>query len=802
MNFAISPNPQSQDHFPNHRQQPLKPRTRGAQRLTAYFGQKSAILLDAPVKGEDPEAEPLSPLAPQHQVSTLSPEEQTLVAEKLSRHALRIAARILRIVEESYSESHKHQLPLHIAAQPPSVTDNPGPQPGHVAEWLSRNQEESTGRMPRLMTQPLALTSQIPEISPSPSAPPSDSRPGSFSWPVTLQLPQSSEGDSGGLEPGPLGFATPDPSGPWVSTPGTPSPHEAPPPASWSSIHEVLGPLHLKLANKMASLKAKCSASQFLQAVSPHIDSVSNALGVGAIQDPEGLRGATYRSTVITPAGHSYEGTFKDGNMHGYGRLVWPDGHWFQGEFEMGETCGLGVRVWQSGHNFVGQDVAGRKEGLGVMVWPDGRRYEGSFKSDVKDGLGLMLWPNRRTRSTDGSETARSQGSEGAGSTRSSDSTGVLKRWYFGFWSRGLQHGHGLEVFDNSVYLVTYHLGKLQQKEELDPQPLGAGALNPSPCACFQALTPNDFPKSANPPESEEPRNPSTPRGQAPNLSSASGRRRGQQRLNPRHIHIESKATDPPLVVGAVPLTHNSSADHEDDEEGVGMTAKEVMEVKEIAQSSTINGAEGSWVFKVVNGEIVARPQHLSSPPKCETGAPVTAGALETKGARTPGAPAAKGQRVDELRAGGLKAEGSMESPASDCQGDLMSEEGETEPEDPQTQESMKERDVPPGVEHMESSDSLNSSWDSSEAGSEDKTPMRTSDRIIEIMQGGSVDRMVDKDLSPENSAFGLAEQMYEESEREVLSRYAVAVGVWDFDFQASTAWLEVHCGERHWGML
>lgn len=62
--------------------------------------------------------------------------------------------------------------------------------------------------------------------------------------------------------------------------------------------------------------------------------------------------------------GSSYEGEWKDGVMHGKGKMNWPDGRQYIGEFR---------------NNM--------KHGNGVFTWEDGKRYDGGYRNDEQDGI-------------------------------------------------------------------------------------------------------------------------------------------------------------------------------------------------------------------------------------------------------------------------------------------------------------------------------------------------------------------------------------------------------------------------------
>lgn len=57
-------------------------------------------------------------------------------------------------------------------------------------------------------------------------------------------------------------------------------------------------------------------------------------------------------------------GTWRQGNMHGFGRYVWSDEKRYEGQY-----------------------VDDKKHGYGIYQWPDGRLYKGYWKDGNQHGL-------------------------------------------------------------------------------------------------------------------------------------------------------------------------------------------------------------------------------------------------------------------------------------------------------------------------------------------------------------------------------------------------------------------------------
>lgn len=47
--------------------------------------------------------------------------------------------------------------------------------------------------------------------------------------------------------------------------------------------------------------------------------------------------------------GSRYDGMYKDGKKHGYGKYVWSDGSYYEGDWVDNKICGRGVYTWNDG---------------------------------------------------------------------------------------------------------------------------------------------------------------------------------------------------------------------------------------------------------------------------------------------------------------------------------------------------------------------------------------------------------------------------------------------------------------------
>ncbi len=104
---------------------------------------------------------------------------------------------------------------------------------------------------------------------------------------------------------------------------------------------------------------------------------------------------------VLGPAGDgsTVEGTFRDGELTGYGKRVSAlSGVTYEGDFVEGEACGQG-RTWSAltGEKYVGGFLNNRRHGEGELTSPDGAVYQGLFENHRKNGAGCEYLPGGTT---------------------------------------------------------------------------------------------------------------------------------------------------------------------------------------------------------------------------------------------------------------------------------------------------------------------------------------------------------------------------------------------------------------------
>lgn len=92
--------------------------------------------------------------------------------------------------------------------------------------------------------------------------------------------------------------------------------------------------------------------------------------------------------------GGYYEGPLKDGNYHGFGRMVWDSGDVYEGVFENGSRTGQGKYTWPSGSWYEGGFENGKMSGLGIYHYSNGDVYNGMWKNDDREGFGVYYYKN------------------------------------------------------------------------------------------------------------------------------------------------------------------------------------------------------------------------------------------------------------------------------------------------------------------------------------------------------------------------------------------------------------------------
>lgn len=152
-----------------------------------------------------------------------------------------------------------------------------------------------------------------------------------------------------------------------------------------------------------------------------------------------------------------YEGEWRAGIKHGFGKLKMRDGSYYEGEIFNGEMSGIGSRYWSSNKNFYeGEFVKGELNGRGVMKFGNGDVYEGAWSDNFMEGEGLYTSTcgsiytggfHRHKKHGEGTITSGDEIYKGGWINNMKHGSGFYKcqdgSTYEGQWKADLRHGEG-----------------------------------------------------------------------------------------------------------------------------------------------------------------------------------------------------------------------------------------------------------------------------------------------------------------------------------------------------------------------
>ena len=97
---------------------------------------------------------------------------------------------------------------------------------------------------------------------------------------------------------------------------------------------------------------------------------------------------------IVFDSGESYEGDFRDGQMHGDGTFLFKDGSKYIGDFSHSSRGGKGTYYMKNGDIYIGEWKNNIFHGEGRMSYHTGDIYVGAFKNGYENGYGTFFDAN------------------------------------------------------------------------------------------------------------------------------------------------------------------------------------------------------------------------------------------------------------------------------------------------------------------------------------------------------------------------------------------------------------------------
>ena len=177
--------------------------------------------------------------------------------------------------------------------------------------------------------------------------------------------------------------------------------------------------------------------------------------------------GVKYEFNTQNDTDSRTEGTFNNGLLFGFGRIILSNGEIFYGRFINGKMMGNGEYTRKDGSKYIGQFLEGLPHGRGrekmedgsifegdyflgkpkrgKIVWKDGSWYDGEFEDGKINGTGTYDWGNKRKYVGEWKEGKMN----GKGKLMYSDGT-----YYEGEFTSGKKNGHGKYVWEINKYYI------------------------------------------------------------------------------------------------------------------------------------------------------------------------------------------------------------------------------------------------------------------------------------------------------------------------------------------------------------
>jgi hypothetical protein len=144
-----------------------------------------------------------------------------------------------------------------------------------------------------------------------------------------------------------------------------------------------------------------------------------------------------------------YVGDFKDGKMHGEGKLYMDDHLWYEGDFDLGEISGYGTFYFRGTPIYTGDVIRRVAEGKGMFYRLDGNKFfGGDLVNGVLHGNGVSYYDKSYGENVVQYEGSYENGLRNGHGKLYYNSNNL---WYEGDWKDGQFHGKGKSYSDGIV---------------------------------------------------------------------------------------------------------------------------------------------------------------------------------------------------------------------------------------------------------------------------------------------------------------------------------------------------------------
>lgn len=96
------------------------------------------------------------------------------------------------------------------------------------------------------------------------------------------------------------------------------------------------------------------------------------------------------KGKMLFSNGDIYQGDFKEDRLEGYGKINYRNRDHYTGDWKNNKAHGNGKYVFQDGDKYTGSFVAGKFHGKGIMKYTDGSNYNGYWAGNKKHGKGVF----------------------------------------------------------------------------------------------------------------------------------------------------------------------------------------------------------------------------------------------------------------------------------------------------------------------------------------------------------------------------------------------------------------------------